>query len=183
MSAISGVCHTARVVTEVRLACSESREALTARLKSALAPPVSTAVEDALNRHMTARPGEQRLTGRFEGDQLAVWRRGSGSWVGLNRFVGQVHGDESGAELVGRMRLRRIAIASYVLLILGAALMVGVAAGHAPPSSSRRCLPVQQPPASPTSLSRRAIAGFCLQRSGTLSGALPVHAVRSFASD
>lgn len=103
---------------------SDNPEVIAARLQAAVADPLVTAVEDSLNFRLTAEPGSSGMVGRLHGDLVTVWRRGSGTWVGLNRFTGQLSSAGSGTQLTGVVRLRWIArVASGLLLVFG---LVGV---------------------------------------------------------
>lgn len=113
---------------ETTLRCPETLDAVTSRLRAAVAEPFGTGLDDAMNLHFTARPGEPPLVGRLEDHLVTVWRRGAGQWVGVSRFGGQLRASGSGTELTGMVRLRWIGRLGNALLLVGATVGIALVA-------------------------------------------------------
>jgi len=132
---LSCVCQTHAVLGPVQLVVSDLPEVVADRLREAVVEPLGTAIDDGMSLHFTAKLGEPPLVGRVDGSTIAVWRRGSGNWVGLNRFEGQVGGTGTGASVAGRIRLRwnaRVSIALFFVMVPVMLALTGALIGWHP---------------------------------------------------
>jgi hypothetical protein len=102
-------------------------EVVLARVSAAIAPLGWTAVDDALELRFSARPGDAPLVGEVKSNHLRVWRRGSGNWVGLSAFTGDVRATGSGSQIIGRTALRTPTLVANGVALTLVAVVLAVA--------------------------------------------------------